>query len=415
MTIVYKNDEKREMTAAVMIPNYEDCDYKRGEKKFTEEEIADFAHDYLGDFRIVDKQHEFFGSGEEVATPIESWLLEKDTEFSLLDGSKKTYPKGTWMLKSRINDDDTWEKVEKGEYTGYSVTVVNEDLANQIKKVAAKSRTLIKDIPNPKAVTVAIVDKPCVKDATFCSMKGTSREESYEGKRDLLRSELRKQVPDQDCYIELTFDDKIIVHFYDQNAYFEIPYKIDKNEFITFGDPVEVKTEYVAKKFIELISKEESFSDKIKKALNKIKPNSQLKNINDSEAVKMTNEEDKKDKEYVTKADLDARFEEHEKSIVAAVKEATETDETKKKKRIAELKKQQKANAAEIKKLEGDGSSSSTKSNEDDPDNEDDEEILGSSKSLDNHDDGNKSAKKSDDAKIMAAMNRTRTGAPKKQ
>ena len=50
-------------TAPVMIPGEADCDFSRGEKPFTPDEIREIAVAYKN-YQIVDKEHEYFQTGE---------------------------------------------------------------------------------------------------------------------------------------------------------------------------------------------------------------------------------------------------------------------------------------------------------------------------------------------------------------
>lgn len=81
--IVNKNEEKRELTAPVMIPYYDDCDAPRGEKQFSPEEIGVFMDGYMENFQIVEPGHSYLQSQKDIGTPF-SWQLEEDTEIAHL-------------------------------------------------------------------------------------------------------------------------------------------------------------------------------------------------------------------------------------------------------------------------------------------------------------------------------------------
>ena len=66
------------------------------------------------------------------ARPIQSWVLDRDTTFKVnvpaadsdhpsQDIDKITYPKGTWMLYSKLRDNELWDKSKRGEYLGWSI------------------------------------------------------------------------------------------------------------------------------------------------------------------------------------------------------------------------------------------------------------------------------------------------------
>lgn len=172
-----KSDEQFLFTAPVMIPNKPDCDYKRGEKLFTEEEVRFFKESFQ-DYQIIDKNHQVFlngGSAKQIGDPVDSFLLEADTTYELVNGTTETYPRGTWMLTTDVTDPTAQQEIEDGILTGYSLSVHNKLVGELIKKaMAIKSSQgqLIKDIPNPEAITVSIVRKPCQSGSKQCKIKG---------------------------------------------------------------------------------------------------------------------------------------------------------------------------------------------------------------------------------------------------
>lgn len=435
--IVNKNEEQRLITLPLLIPNYDDCDAPAGEKQLSIEEIADFSHKCMEKYRKVDGDHDYLTTKKEVAVPVESWQLREDTSMKTIEGDEITYPEGTWMGTLKVFDDDAWDKVDKGIYTGGSVTVLEESIADQVvaKQAAEKGRVLIKDIPEPAVATIALVEKPCVFGAKFCSVKAStksSKNESFEAKRDKISRAIRKSMGD-DTYIEMTYDDKVIVRNWKEEAYYELPYSINVNDEVEFGDPVEVEQEFVAKKMLEVaeIAKKagRSISDstftKLKNAWDSLgklidKANNEREdNSLGLKSDKMTNDNEKNE-DVVTKSELDKvldeKFEKQEDKLVEAVKAANETDEDKKKKRIAELEK-------ELKELKSDDSSSSTKSNDEDDvvskkeydevvlKNQELSEKLGidvESQSLKGIDDDNDVSTKSVNERIMDSMNETK-------
>jgi len=399
--IVNKNDEKRLVELPILIPNYDDCDAPLGEKQLSEEEIADFAHKYIEKYRVSDPGHTYVRTKKEVATPVESTLLKQDTVMKNIFDEEVTYPKGTWVVTLKVFDDTAWENIQTGVYTGGSVTVLEEAVADELvaKSQANKGRVLIKDIPDPAVATISLVEKPCVFGATFCSVKseGLSRADSQEGKRDLIRAALRKEISEE-MYIELTFDDKIIVHDWKTEEYSEIPYIFNVNGEVEFGDPVKVEVEYVAQKMQEKITKQDSFDSKIINAVRKL--------FNGDK--NMTNNE------YATKKDLEAT----KKEILDAVKgeNTEESDEDKIKRLENELSEKDK----EIEKLKEDETEESDEDDDEGSDETDGStksnttEVKGSQKGVDDNGEP-PAAQKSDDDILMESMGRTRTGAPKKQ
>ena len=172
-----KSDAQFLFTAPVMIPNRPDCDYERGEKLFTEDEVRFFEESFQ-DYQIVDKSHQVFlngGSAKQIGDPVDSFLLESDTTYELVNGTIETYPKGTWMLTTDVTDPLAQQEIEDGILTGYSPSIHNEMVGKLIKQamaIKASQGQLIKDIPNPNTITVSIVRKPCQSGSKQCKIKG---------------------------------------------------------------------------------------------------------------------------------------------------------------------------------------------------------------------------------------------------
>ena len=173
-----KSDDQFLFTAPVMIPDKPDCDYERGEEPFTAEEIRFFKESFQ-DYQIIDKNHQVFkdlGSAKSVGDPVDSFLLNEETTYRLVNGGTETYPAGTWMLTSNVTDPTTQQEIDDGILTGYSLSVHREDVGRLIKKYMATKSSggqLIHDIPNPNAITVSIVKKPCQSGSKQCKLNGS--------------------------------------------------------------------------------------------------------------------------------------------------------------------------------------------------------------------------------------------------
>jgi len=50
---------------------------------------------------------------------VESWIVEGDHDKSMNYGFN--FPKGTWMISMKVNNDDIWSKVKLGEVKGFSI------------------------------------------------------------------------------------------------------------------------------------------------------------------------------------------------------------------------------------------------------------------------------------------------------
>jgi len=173
-----KSNENQEFlfTAPVMITDTPDCDFHRGEKPFTADEIRFFKESF-DDYQIIDKEHQVFkdiGSAKSIGVPVDSFILENDTTYELANGTHETYPKGTWMLTSNVTDPLAQQEILSGKLTGWSPSVNTVEIADLIKEaMATKSSAgqLIHDIKNPATVTVSLVGKPCQSGSKQCKLK----------------------------------------------------------------------------------------------------------------------------------------------------------------------------------------------------------------------------------------------------
>lgn len=163
--IVMKDAKKRIAYAAVLVPGEPDSD---GEI-VTKEKIEQAAHEWMQSYRNVDLQHTL----NNVAVPVESYILPMDMEVDM-QGVKTVLPAGTWVLASKVLDEATWDRIEKGELTGYSVMGIKRtalETASKSAEVALK-KTLLRDLGEDWiAAAVSIVDEPAVPKAKFFALK----------------------------------------------------------------------------------------------------------------------------------------------------------------------------------------------------------------------------------------------------
>jgi hypothetical protein len=167
---VKKSKDHVLFTGTVLIPGEPDCDYENGEEILTPEKVAKMAHEYLLNYRLVDKDHNFFQTHKTVGAPVESYLLPEPRVMKNIEGVEREYPAGTWVVKSMITDPELMEKAEKGQIA-YSVTALSKKDAEKLH-AARKDRVLIKDLEDPIGFTVSLVENPCVDNS--CSVKNDS-------------------------------------------------------------------------------------------------------------------------------------------------------------------------------------------------------------------------------------------------
>lgn len=108
---ILKADKKNHyVTGIVYEPKKEDS---HGDF-MTEEEITKAAYYFAKNSNQIDLQHNKLPL--EGATVVESWIAKAD--FTL---NQEPVQKGTWLMTVEIANNDIWNKIEKGEITGFSM------------------------------------------------------------------------------------------------------------------------------------------------------------------------------------------------------------------------------------------------------------------------------------------------------
>lgn len=108
--IVKADEDKHYVTGIVYEPMTEDTDGNY----MTEEEITKAAHWFMKNSGKPDIQH-CFEKADNVEI-VESYVAKSDME---IEGQQ--IKKGTWIMTMEVADDDVWDKIEKGEITGFSM------------------------------------------------------------------------------------------------------------------------------------------------------------------------------------------------------------------------------------------------------------------------------------------------------
>jgi hypothetical protein len=176
-----------------MIPGAKDCDWVNGEPPLTVEQIRRFAKTYEK-YQFIDHEHGLTRNGTRIGVPIDSFLLTEDTTITTLNGSLKSYPRGSWFVTSQLTDPNAISLALNGGYTGYSASVFTRSRADEYlsalksdkttpmpcscKDVSSSGNSLIKDVPDPVVLSVSLVKSPCLHDSEFCEVnKGEIMEE----------------------------------------------------------------------------------------------------------------------------------------------------------------------------------------------------------------------------------------------
>lgn len=156
--ILKADNETHYVTGIVYEPMVEDTDGNY----MTEEEIAKAAHWFMKNAGKADIQH-CFEKAENVEV-VESFVAKSDME---IEG--QTIKKGTWLMTMEVGDTDVWERIEKGEITGFSmggkgayseVDVDISDPENPVEKTGGKK--VLKALA--KMFGMEVVEKGAVKE-----------------------------------------------------------------------------------------------------------------------------------------------------------------------------------------------------------------------------------------------------------
>ncbi|WP_242315835.1 XkdF-like putative serine protease domain-containing protein [Bacillus cereus group sp. BfR-BA-01355] len=107
--ILKTEEEKQLITGVVYEPLVEDS---HGDM-MNAEEIEKTAYTFMENYQHIDKQHdEIAGKG----TVVENWIAKSD----MMVGDQEVTA-GTWLMTVRVDDEETWEQVKKGDITGFSM------------------------------------------------------------------------------------------------------------------------------------------------------------------------------------------------------------------------------------------------------------------------------------------------------
>lgn len=269
--IVMKNASKRIAYAAVLVPGEPDSD---GEI-VTKEKIEQAAHEWMQSYRNVDLQHTL----NNVAVPVESYVLPMDMEVDM-HGVKTILPAGTWVLASKVLDEATWDMVEKGELTGYSVMGIRRttlETASKSAEVALK-KTLLRDLGEDWiAAAVSIVDEPAVPKAKFFALKSKEAPAEkpkswYQKVREVLfpnNSAVKEDIPDDEKEDDLAMKPEDLKNLIDEAVKSAVePLQAEIEALKSKAD--EVETEEVDNKEEETNQEEEAFKSKVLEKLEEL-------------------------------------------------------------------------------------------------------------------------------------------------
>lgn len=162
--IVKTDSENHYVTGIVYSPLTEDA---HGDF-MTEDEITKAAYYFAKNGNKVDIQHSF--EPFDGAAVVENWIAKAD--FKIGDEEVR---KGSWLLTVEVTDADVWDKIEKGEISGFSMGGVGEyseediDL-DTVEKTAEKKSLLAK---LAKVLGLDLVEKGAMAELYEERSKGT--------------------------------------------------------------------------------------------------------------------------------------------------------------------------------------------------------------------------------------------------
>lgn len=108
--IIKTDSESHFVTGVVYEPMVEDAHGNY----MTADEIAKAAYWFAKNGNRVDLQHNFVSA--DGTAVVESWIAKSDSNIGGAD-----IKEGTWLMTVEITDDDLWQSIEKGEITGLSM------------------------------------------------------------------------------------------------------------------------------------------------------------------------------------------------------------------------------------------------------------------------------------------------------
>jgi hypothetical protein len=157
--ILKVDEEKRIVTGIVYEPDALDA---HGEF-MAADEIEKSAHQFLKDYRNIDKQHDFVAGQAEV---VESWIAKEDGALGEQD-----IKAGAWLIAVHVPDDDTWGEIKKGELTGFSMGGVGERVEHVEKSETEQATGLLRLLKNFFGASSSPVQKGIMADAYNAKIK----------------------------------------------------------------------------------------------------------------------------------------------------------------------------------------------------------------------------------------------------
>lgn len=205
--------DKMELIGPVLIPDkliYRRIEGREFYISFDAETIEQLANDYLANGFQYNFTLDHKAETNDVVV-VQSWVTLEDGE----------YPKGTWMIKAKVNNEDLWQSIKSGEFKGFSIESVVEldksinefDFSSQMstEELFEKIKELFKEAFNPQTPEEVIDEKAAevvedvIEEVTPTEVVEMKEEEPTEDER---IKELEDQLASKDAEIA-ALNDKI--------------------------------------------------------------------------------------------------------------------------------------------------------------------------------------------------------------
>ena len=127
-TVMLESEEQRMLYGAVLVPDL--AIYRNGENYgydydfeivFSKEAIKQLSQKYMRELNNKNwtEQHE---NDVEGVWTCESWIKSDPLyDKSIALGLSKDLPVGSWIIGAKIDNDETWQKIKRGDFHGFSV------------------------------------------------------------------------------------------------------------------------------------------------------------------------------------------------------------------------------------------------------------------------------------------------------
>lgn len=239
--------DKMELIGPVLIPDkliYRRLEGREFYISFDAETIEQLANDYLANGFQYNFTLDHKTETQDVVV-VQSWVTLEDGE----------YPKGTWMIKAKVNNEDLWQSIKSGEFKGFSIESVVEldksinefDFSSQMstEELFEKIKELFKEAFNPQTPEEVIDEKAA-------EVVEEVKEEVVELKEEEPTEEVKEEEPTEDERIkeledQLASKDAEIAALNDKIAELEAGLKTKDEEAVELAKQVAESKEEIVK------------------------------------------------------------------------------------------------------------------------------------------------------------------------